>query len=93
MTILGDQIISSWIFDMQSYGVHKNYHNLTVFNTDPSLIHHGMKLWKIVCDENFKSWFTSQSIICCGIGAHMNGLFVQHSNILICKVSKHHYNI
>lgn len=31
--------------------------------------------------------------LCCGIGAHMNGLFVQHSNILIFKVSKHHYNI
>ncbi len=31
--------------------------------------------------------------LCCGIGAHMNGLFAQDSNILICKVSKHHYNI
>ncbi len=68
----------------------KNYHNLIVFSTYPSFMHHGGNL-----ENNFHQNFVKDDgsypnvAVCCEINAHMNDIIVQQNIILIWRALSH----
>ncbi len=92
-------IVKIWLQLETKYGwIHatvstKNFHNLIVFSTYMSFMHHGGNL-----ENNFHSNFVIDDglcpnwIVCCEINAHMNDIILQQNITLICKALSHFCN-